>query len=83
MVVSRETEAEIPRYDGHHIAIYIGDFSGPYERLGALGLISADARETRDITHAWVEEARGVDMKLLFDPEHRLEERILAEQFRP
>ena len=33
-LVFRETAAEIPAYDGHHIAIYISDFSGTHRRLG-------------------------------------------------
>jgi NAD+ kinase len=45
--------------------------------------ISADARETRNIIRAMVEEAPDIAMRLLFDPEHDLEERILREQFSP
>jgi hypothetical protein len=44
-LVFRETEEAIPAYDGHHVAIYISDFGGPYERLGALGLISMENGE--------------------------------------
>ena len=29
-----------------------------------------------------VREARSIDLKLMFDPGHALDERILAEQFR-
>ena len=47
-LVFRETEAEPPAYDGHHVAIYISDFSGPYRRLLDRGLIS---RETN--RHEW------------------------------
>jgi len=35
----RETGRPLPDYDGHHIAIYIADFSGPYQRLLQRGLI--------------------------------------------
>jgi catechol 2,3-dioxygenase-like lactoylglutathione lyase family enzyme len=35
----RETSRPLPDYDGHHIAIYIADFSGPYQRLLQRGLI--------------------------------------------
>lgn len=45
--------------------------------------ISADAREIRDCVQAHVEEAPDINLKLLFDPEHNLEERILNEQFTP
>jgi hypothetical protein len=44
----RETGDRIPAYDGHHIQIYIANFSGPYRRLLERGLI------TRDIDpHEW------------------------------
>jgi hypothetical protein len=38
----REIEAEIPPYDGHHIAVYVADFSGPYEFLKHHSLISEE-----------------------------------------
>ena len=41
-LVFRETDTEIPAYDGHHIQIYVADFSGPYRRLDALGLITQE-----------------------------------------
>ncbi|MEM7404914.1 MAG: NAD kinase [Pseudomonadota bacterium] len=42
---------------------------------------NADATELRDVSEVSVEEARDVTLKLLFDAEHNLEERILSEQF--
>jgi catechol 2,3-dioxygenase-like lactoylglutathione lyase family enzyme len=35
----RETDRELPRYDGHHVQIYVADFSGPYGKLLKNGLI--------------------------------------------
>src|SRR6185295_8603806 len=32
-MIFRETDGNIPAFDGHHIAIYIGDFSGPHKFL--------------------------------------------------
>ncbi len=45
----RETDAAIPPYDGHHMQIYISDFSGPYRRLLERNLITreTDAHEWR------------------------------------
>ena len=43
----------------------------------------ADMREVRDVQEVSIEEDRSVDLKLLFDPEHNLAERILLEQFTP
>jgi hypothetical protein len=42
-LVFRETDAAPPPYDGHHIQIYIADFSGPYERLKQRGLIMEES----------------------------------------
>lgn len=44
---------------------------------------TADATEVRDVTAVDVEEVRDITLKLMFDPEHNLEERIMGEQFLP
>ena len=41
----------------------------------------ADYTEVRDVVEVAVREDRSCDLTLLFDPEHNLEERIIAEQF--
>ncbi|WP_334128999.1 NAD kinase [Sneathiella sp.] len=41
----------------------------------------ADAVEVRDVARVTVEEKRDISLRLLFDPEHNLEKRILDEQF--
>jgi len=41
----------------------------------------ADFTEIRDVVEVKVREDRQITLRLLFDPEHNLEERILAEQF--
>lgn len=38
-----ETDAPIADYDGHHIAIYVSDFSGPHGRLNERGLITEES----------------------------------------
>jgi hypothetical protein len=40
----RETDRSIAPYDGHHIAIYVANFSAPYGFLQSRGLISEDVR---------------------------------------
>src|SRR5215468_11162825 len=42
----------------------------------------ADHTETRSVTRVEVEQASGIDLLLMFDPGHNLDERILSEQFR-
>jgi hypothetical protein len=41
----RETDAPEQPYDRHHAQIYLSDFSGPHQRLMALGLITAESNE--------------------------------------
>ena len=43
----------------------------------------ADNVEYRDIAHIEIEQEQNIALRLLFDPEHNLEERILNEQFIP
>jgi NAD+ kinase len=43
--------------------------------------VTADSREVRDVLAVDVRQAADAAVTLLFDPEHHLEERMLAEQF--
>jgi hypothetical protein len=38
----RETDVPQPEFDGHHVQMYITDFSGPYKRLQERNLISLE-----------------------------------------
>ena len=38
----RETDRPQPEYDGHHVQIYITDFSGPHRKLSERGLIYSE-----------------------------------------
>ena len=42
-LIYRETDAAQPAYDGHHVAVYLADFSGPYRRLLERGLVSEES----------------------------------------
>lgn len=42
----------------------------------------ADHVETRDVVQVDIEQARHIDLFMLFDPGHSLDERVIAEQFR-
>jgi hypothetical protein len=42
-LVFRETGETAPPFDGHHVAIYLADFSGPYRRLLQKGLITEES----------------------------------------
>lgn len=50
----------------------------PYKRPVSA---TADSHEVRDVIEVTIRESRDRTVTLLFDPEHNLEERILAEQF--
>jgi hypothetical protein len=43
-----ETANPVPDYDGHHVQVYIADFSGPHGKLLERGLITLEADE-----HEW------------------------------
>jgi hypothetical protein len=47
-LVFRESAGPLPPYDGHHVAVYIADFSGPYEWLLERELVSMENGE-----HEW------------------------------
>ena len=42
-LVFRETDRKLPKYDGHHLQIYLADFSGPHKRLLEHGLVSEES----------------------------------------
>ncbi|XOV83259.1 MAG: VOC family protein [bacterium] len=42
-LIFKETDVPLAAYDGHHIAIYVADFSGPHAWLSQRGLISEES----------------------------------------
>ncbi len=44
-LIFRETPEGVPPYDGHHIAIYIANFSRPHRLLKQYGLITEESNE--------------------------------------
>lgn len=42
-LIYSETEQPIPEYDGHHIAIYVANFSKPHQLLNEHGLITEES----------------------------------------
>jgi hypothetical protein len=41
----RETDRPLPEYDGHHVQIYVADFSGPHTRLAKRGLVFEESSQ--------------------------------------
>ncbi|HEV3489823.1 MAG TPA: hypothetical protein VG224_04395, partial [Reyranella sp.] len=44
-LVFRETKAKIPAYDGHHIQVYVGNFSGPHRQLLDRSLVTEESNQ--------------------------------------
>ena len=65
----RETDRPLPSYDGHHIQIYIADFSGPHRRLLERGLITEESDQHQYRFKDIVDLATG---KVLFEIEHEI-----------
>ncbi len=65
----RETDRKHPDFDGHHVQIYITDFSGPYRRLLDRGLIS---REDNQYQYRFTDIVDLADGKKLFTVEHEV-----------
>jgi len=65
----RESGSPLPDYDGHHIAIYLADFSGPWTRLRDLGRISEESDEHQYRFVDIVDPATG---ETLFQLEHEV-----------
>ena len=65
----RETSQSIPAYDGHHIAVYVADFSGPHDFLERHDLITQESDEHQYRFQAIVDPDTG---KLLCEIEHEV-----------
>jgi len=62
-----ETKAKQPEYDGHHIQIYIADFSKPYRWLLERGLVTMETDEA-EWRFQWIVDPK--DGRKLFQIEH-------------
>lgn len=65
----RESPRPLPEYDGHHIQVYVTDFSGPHRRLLERGLVTEESDEYQYRFRDLVDPASG---KLLFTIEHEV-----------
>jgi len=64
-----ETARPLPEYDGHHVQIYVTDFSGPHRRLLERGLITEESDEYQYRFRDLVDPADG---RKLFMIEHEV-----------
>ncbi len=68
-LVFRETDAPAPEYDGHHIAVYLADFSGPHKRLLDKGMVSEESDQHQ---YRFLDIADPNTGKALFRLEHEV-----------
>src|SRR3990172_10708554 len=69
-LIFRETGAPTEPYDGHHIAIYIANFSGPHAWLAERGLITQESGEHQYRVGAIVDPDTGAPL-FEIEPEAR------------
>ncbi len=67
--VYRETDRPLPPYDGHHVQVYLADFSGPHRKLRERGLVFEESDQWQYRFKDIVDLDGG---KLLFTVEHEI-----------
>ena len=68
-LIFRETAEALPAYDGHHMQIYIADFSGPHRWLSERGLVTEESNWYQYRFQDIVEPDSG---RVLFTIEHEV-----------
>ena len=68
-LIFRETDAEIPAYDGHHLAIYVANFSKPHAALNERDLITEESDQHQYRFQAIVDPDSG---EVLTEIEHEV-----------
>ena len=68
-LIFRETSEKLPAYDGHHIAVYVANFSGPHQFLNKRGLIT---EETNDFQYRFEDIVDPDTERHLFKIEHEV-----------
>lgn len=69
VLIYRETDADLPPFDGHHIQVSLADFSGPYRRLMARGLVTEESDQHQYRFQALVDPGSG---DTLLEVEHEV-----------
>ena len=68
-LIFRETKEKLPAYDGHHIQVYVANFSKPHDRLLERGLVSEESNRYQYRFQDIVDPRSG---KKLFEIEHEI-----------
>ncbi|KAF0105105.1 MAG: hypothetical protein FD144_743 [Rhodospirillaceae bacterium] len=68
-LIFRESDAAAGAYDGHHIQVYVANFSGPYRQLVDRGLLTEESNQHQYRFQHIADPATG---KALFEIEHEV-----------
>jgi hypothetical protein len=68
-LIFRESDAAAEAYDGHHIQVYVANFSGPYRGLVERGLLTEESNQHQYRFQHIADPATG---KALFEIEHEV-----------
>jgi catechol-2,3-dioxygenase len=68
-LIFRETGEKLPAYDGHHIQVYVANFSKPHDRLLERGLVSEESNRYQYRFQDITDLKTG---KMLFEIEHEI-----------
>ena len=68
-LIFRESTESLPAYDGHHVAVYVADFSSPHGKLVERGLVSEESDAHQYRFQKIVDPASGDS---LFEIEHEV-----------
>ena len=68
-LIFRETEGRLPKYDGHHLQLYVNSFSGPHAKLQARGLVT---EESNQFQYRFTDIVDPEDGKVLYQLEHEI-----------
>ncbi|HEV8616123.1 MAG TPA: hypothetical protein VGU22_11585 [Methylomirabilota bacterium] len=68
-LIFRETDDQLEAYDGHHVAIYINDFSGPHRKMVERGILS---EESNPYQYRFVDITDPESGKVMFEIEHEV-----------
>ncbi len=79
-LIFRETAAAIPPYDGHHLQVYIANFSGPHRWLKERGLVTEESNWYQYRFQDLVDPETG---RVLFTIEHEVRSLLSPLYLRP
>lgn len=68
-LIFRETKKKLPAYDGHHLQLYVSDFSGPHKKLAKRKVITEESNQHQ---YRFVDIYDPKTGKVLYQLEHEI-----------